>query len=68
MVKRVPLFETWMLLHHVDGTGGMHAELSRPLGIGDDGHVVGWRDRILLDLDPPEDSGAIDIPVSMKGG
>ena len=68
LFKEDALFETWMLLHCVD-TSRVRAELSLPLTVDDEGHVLGWRERIMLDMASPTeggdlgDSGDIDIPV-----
>lgn len=71
---------TWMLLVHSDRSG-VWAELSRPNGIGESGHVSGWSERILLGHIDPSDPGAslnltdaapvhptapIDVPVARR--
>jgi hypothetical protein len=42
---------TWVLLFHSDGKE-IRAELSLPDSIGDDGHIDGWRERIILGAQP----------------
>jgi hypothetical protein len=42
---------TWVLLFHSD-TAEIRAELSLPDSIGDDGHINGWRERIILGSRP----------------
>jgi hypothetical protein len=51
---------TWVLLFHSDGKE-IRAELSLPDSIGDDGHINGWRERIILGAQPLD--GEIDPPV-----
>ena len=45
---------TWVLLFHSDAAE-IRAELSLPDSIGDDGHIDGWRERIILGSRPLDD-------------
>jgi hypothetical protein len=45
---------TWVLLFHSDAAE-IRAELSLPDSIGDDGHINGWRERIILGSRPLDD-------------
>ena len=45
---------TWVLLFHSDAAE-VRAELSLPDSIGDDGHIDGWRERIILGSRPLDD-------------
>ena len=45
---------TWVLLFHSDAAE-IWAELSLPDSIGDDGHIDGWRERIILGSRPLDD-------------
>jgi hypothetical protein len=70
----------WMLLIHFDPTlGQVRSELSRPVELDAEGHIVGWSERILLgpiDAEPlfealPEgggnpDDGEIDIEIKRR--
>jgi hypothetical protein len=52
---------TWVLLFHSDGKE-LRAELSLPDSIGDDGHIDGWRERIILGAQPLDDEIAPAAP------
>jgi hypothetical protein len=52
---------TWVLLFHSDGKE-IRAELSLPDSIGDDGHINGWRERIILGAQPLDDEIAPPVP------
>ena len=52
---------TWVLLFHSDGKE-IRAELSLPDSIGDDGHINGWRERIILGAQPLDDEIAPAAP------
>jgi hypothetical protein len=52
---------TWVLLFHSD-TKEIRAELSLPDSIGDDGHINGWRERIILGAQPFDDEIAPAAP------
>jgi len=52
---------TWVLLFHSDGKE-IRAELSLPNSIGDDGHINGWRERIILGAQPLDDEIAPAAP------
>ncbi len=70
----------WMLLIHYDrALGQVRSELSRPVDVDNEGHVVGWSERIILnpfDVEPmfealPEDGsgpdgGEIDIEIKRR--
>lgn len=72
--------ETWFLLHHrgydeKQAKTEIRAELSLPLFIGADGYVKSWRERIILQLIPIEDTPMVqpvvetpaqDVPVQFK--
>jgi hypothetical protein len=47
VMNRQPDRATWILLFHNDAKE-IRAELSLPNSIGEDGHINGWRDRIIL--------------------
>jgi hypothetical protein len=47
VVTREPDRATWILLFHNDAKE-IRAELSLPNSIGEDGHINGWRDRIII--------------------
>lgn len=53
-VTTEPDLATWFLLFYGD-TDEIRAELSLPNSIGDDGHIDGWRERILLGSRPLDD-------------
>lgn len=66
--------ETWyLLIHHAEGEA--RCELSLPISMTDDGHIVAWRERILLESIPldgalaetvPEPPALPDIDVSVR--
>jgi hypothetical protein len=41
---------TWWLLIYSDGNENIRAELSLPVGLGQDGRLANWEERIILDL------------------
>ena len=48
--------QTWVLMHHTDiARGEIRVELSRPSGIGKDGKINGWAERIILTSIPFDD-------------
>jgi hypothetical protein len=47
---------TWWLLIYSDELGALRAELSLPVGIGDDDRFSIWKERILLDIPRTDDS------------
>jgi hypothetical protein len=48
-VEEIKKWDTWLLLSHRDqGKRVVRCELSRPIGIGVDGRVEGWYERIIL--------------------
>jgi hypothetical protein len=66
--------DTWILLHHVKADK-IEAELSRPSEIDEDGKIISWSERILLDAIPldgepldiaPPQLPDIDISISRK--
>lgn len=58
---RKPDRVTWVLSFHSDGEE-IRAELSLPDSIGDDGHIDGWRERIILGSQPLDDDTATAAP------
>jgi hypothetical protein len=50
-IQAEPDRATWVLLFYCDGKE-IRAELSLPDSIGDDGHINGWRERIILGAQP----------------
>ncbi len=53
LVAEVEKGSTWLLLSYRDyGRGVLRCELSRPVGIGTDGRVDGWNERIILSETP----------------
>jgi len=60
-VQAEPDRATWVLLFHSDGKE-IRAELSLPNSIGDDGHINGWRERIILGAQPLDDEIAPAAP------
>ncbi len=49
LVEEVKKWNTWLLLSYRDFTARVvECELSRPIGIGIDGRVDGWHERIIL--------------------
>jgi hypothetical protein len=60
-VRAEPDRATWVLLFHSDGKE-LRAELSLPDSIGDDGHIDGWRERIILGAQPLDDEIATPAP------
>lgn len=66
-------YPTWFLLYHVDeAKGEIRLELSLPVSMNEDGHVSGWRERIILpsiSLSPkmamPEPDFGPDIKISI---
>ena len=48
--------QTWVLMHHTDvARGEIRVELSLPSGIGKDGKINGWAERIILNSIPFDD-------------
>jgi hypothetical protein len=41
---------TWWLLIYSDGVGAVRAELSLPVGMGEDRRLTDWSDRIIIEL------------------
>jgi len=71
----VPGFQTWYLLHFADDQEGeIRSELSLPDGMASDGHVMEWRERIILPILPlrpdslpqHDDDEGPDIPVNRR--
>jgi hypothetical protein len=60
-VRAEPDRATWVLLFHSDRKE-IRAELSLPDSIGDDGHINGWRERIILGALPLDDDIAPAAP------
>ena len=60
-VAKEPDRATWVLLFHSDGKE-IRAELSLPDSIGEDGHIDGWRERIILGAQPFDDEIAPATP------
>lgn len=58
---REPEGATWVLLFHSDGKE-IRAELSLPDSIGEDGHIDGWRERIILGAQPLDDESVPVVP------
>lgn len=53
LIEEVKKWNTWFLLSHRDEKKKVvRCELSRPIGIGVDGRVDGWHERIILDEIP----------------
>ena len=76
-----PRRQTWLLLHNVDEVSGeLRAELSLPAEMTDDGYVVEWQVRIILEPPSksllgqpdanagagPNDQDVIDVPVRKR--
>ncbi len=61
MAQREPERATWVLLFHSDGKE-IRAELSLPDSIGEDGHIDGWRERIILGAQPLDDDIVPVVP------
>ena len=73
-----PPRQTWMLLHYLAGDqlSDLRAELSLPAALTEEGDVVRWRERIILDLGemdsvvqalpPTKPLSPVDVPVRMK--
>jgi hypothetical protein len=60
-VKMEATRATWVLLFYRDEKE-IRAELSLPDSIGDDGHINGWRERIILGAQPLDDDIAQAAP------
>jgi hypothetical protein len=60
-VKMEATRATWVLLFYRDQKE-IRAELSLPDSIGDDGHINGWRERIILDAQPLDEDIAPAAP------
>lgn len=61
VATREPDRATWILLFHNDAKE-IRAELSLPNSIGDDGHIDGWRERIILGSQPLDSDSAPVAP------
>jgi hypothetical protein len=71
-------YKIWWLLHHVDPTGEVRAELSLPIGVGNRSETNQWESRIILEPIPfdeePDtesvgdgpDTPDVDVPVRKK--
>lgn len=60
------IVRTWWLLHHVDlRKEVMRAELSLPVGIGNNGEIDQWETRIILDSIPF--GSAPNVPLASDG-
>jgi hypothetical protein len=54
---------TWFLLIHRDVVAGeMRCELSKPIAMGEDRHIIGWSERIILDRTDFDSSLVAGIP------
>jgi hypothetical protein len=69
--------QTWFLLHFMDeDAGSIRIELSLPAEMDDDGHVIRWRERVILRSVPiapnpslnedSDDDGDDEIPVERR--
>jgi hypothetical protein len=61
VVAREPDRATWILLFH-NAAKEIRAELSLPNSIGDDGHINGWGERIILGSQPLDGDNAPAAP------
>lgn len=60
---------TWWLLHHVDTARSvMHAELSLPVNIGDNGETNQWETRIILASIPFDEESQVEPAGGDPGG